>query len=85
MVMTLQEVKKAVDQLLPEELRELRAYLDQQATKHTQLQDGTMNVDTLLQAARAIRDELGEVNFDEMLDAMNEDYIEPVDDDGWSL
>ena len=81
--MTLQELFKTVNRLSPEERAQLRAYLDQQEVDRAQLKTGTMNVDILLQAAQAIRADMNAGEFDQMIAAMNEEYIELVDDNGW--
>ena len=81
--MTLQELFKTIDRLSPAERAQLRDYIDRHDTEHTQLKTGTMDVDVLLEAVRSIRADMDEAEFEAMLDAMNEEYIEPVDDDGW--
>jgi uncharacterized alpha-E superfamily protein len=85
-MMNLQEVKEAVDHLSPEERAELRAYLDEQTTQEeTPLRAGTMNVDALLEAGRAIREGFSDEEWEAIEQAMNEEYIEPVDKDGFPL
>jgi len=79
--MTLQELIQAIDALPPEDLRRLREHIQQREQKHG-LRAGTMDIDALLQAARAIRADMNEVEFDEMIVAMNEEYIEPTDESG---
>jgi len=80
-MLNLKEVKEAVDHFSPEERAELRAYLDEREM-HT-LRAGTMNVDALLAAAREIRESLTDEEWNEIEQAMNEEYIEPIDDDGF--
>ena len=81
----LQEVKEAIDHLSPEERAELRAYLDERRAAATPLRVGTMNVDALLEAARAIREGFTDDEWNEVERAMNDEYIEPVDEDGFPI
>lgn len=80
-MLNLQEVKEAIDYLSPEERAELRAYLDERET--ITLRAGTMNIDALLEAVREMHEGITESDWDEIVQAMNEEYIEPVDDDGF--
>lgn len=82
-MLNLQEVKEAIDYLSPEERAELRAYLDERET--ITLRAGTMNIDTLLEAVRKMHKGITESEWDEIEQAMNQEYIEPVDDDGFPL
>ncbi len=85
-MMNLQEVKEAVDHLSPEERAELRSYLDEQTVQEeAPLKAGTMNVDALLEAAKAIREGFSDEEWEAIEQAMNEEYIEPVDEDGFPL
>ena len=81
----LQEMKEAIDHLSPEERAELRAYLDQGEAQKTALRAGTMNIDVLQEAARAIREGFTDEEWEEVERAMNEEYIELVDEDGFPL
>lgn len=83
-MLNLQEVKEAVDYLSPEERAELRAYLDEREAEKTKLRAGTMDIDALLEAARAIREDFTDEEWQEVERAMNEEYIEAVDEDGLS-
>jgi hypothetical protein len=69
--MTLQELIQAVEQLTPQERRELRAYLDEHQAGPLGLMSGTMDVDMLLEAAQVMRAEMDENAFNEMIAAMN--------------
>lgn len=80
-MMSLQDLKDAIDQLSPEERAELLAYIYEQEQR-PELRAGTMNVDALLEGAAAIRAEMSAADFEAMLDAMEEEYVEPLDDDG---
>ena len=80
-MLNLQEVKVAIDHFSPEERAELRAYLDEH--EMITLRAGTMDVDILLEAARKIREGFTDEEWHEVEQAMNEEYIEPVDDEGF--
>jgi uncharacterized protein YeeX (DUF496 family) len=80
--MTLREVIKALDDLSDEELNELRREIDLR-TEQEELRSGTMDVDALLRAAADLTDGLTQDEIDAMVAAMNEEYIEPVDEDVW--
>jgi uncharacterized alpha-E superfamily protein len=84
-MMTLQAVKEVVDQLSPAERAELRDYLEEQTVDVSMLRPGTMDVDALLEAAREIREGFSKEEWEEIVAAMNEEYIEPVDEDGMPL
>lgn len=84
-MMTLQDVKQAIDRLSPEERRELREYLEQ-------CESTEQNVPQLTPAERArrldaafeqLRAGLTQAELDEMTEAMNAKYIESVDEDQW--
>lgn len=85
-MVTLQDVMKAVDRLSLEELRQLRAYLDQlEGTPVSPAQDMTpeeraCRLDT---AFEQLREGLTQAELDEMTEAMNAEYIEPFDEAPW--
>ena len=83
--MTLQEVIKVVDTLSPEELRELRTYLDQregtvQPALELAPEERARQLD---EAFERLREGLTQKQIDEMTEAMNAEYIEPFDEDVW--
>jgi hypothetical protein len=80
--MTFEELKPLLDQLMPSDFQSVRDYLKQRESQAL-LQAGTMNVDTLLEAVDDIRNSMSEVDLEEMIATMNEDYIEAVDDSLW--
>lgn len=80
--MTLDDVIKLLDDLSDAELRTLRQAIDLR-TEPEALRAGTMDVDALLSAAAELTDDLTESEVEEMVAAMNEEYIEPVDDAVW--
>jgi len=83
--MTLQALKEAVDQLSSAERAELRDYLEKPAEPAVTLRSGTMDIDALTEAARKIREGFSDEEWEEVVAAMTEEYIEPVDDDGFPV
>lgn len=83
--MTLQDVLKVIDRLLPEELRELRAYLDQLEGASTPAHElpPEERIRCLDAAVEALREGLTQTDLDAMTDAMNAEHIEPFDEDVW--
>jgi hypothetical protein len=79
-MMLFDDVKKAVDRFSPEELRRLREYIENRE-QTLKLQPGTVDMDSLLVALEDIRAGLSEEEFAEIERAMNEEYIEPLDDE----
>jgi len=79
-MMLFDDVKKAVDRFSPEELRRLREYIENRE-QTLKLQPGTVDMDSLLAALEDIRAGLSEEEFAEIERAMNEEYIEPLDDE----
>lgn len=84
-MMTLQDVIKAVATLSPEELRQLRAFLDQLEGTPSPAHDlpPEERIRRLDAAVEALREGLTQAELDEMTDAMNTEYIEPFDEDVW--
>ncbi len=82
--MTLQTVKKLVDTLSAEEQAELRTYLDQKTSAGTSLSP-TERAKQLNAAFAEFREGLSSDELNAIAEAMNEDYIEPVDDEGFPL
>lgn len=88
--MILDEIYKIIDRLTPEQKQQVKQYLDHQpdvlrdeidtilaAAQPVSLQAGTMNVDQLLQAAHEMWDGLEEGEIEAIVQAMNEEYVEP--------
>lgn len=69
--MMLPDVMKVVDELSPDQLRQLREYI-QQREQQLELQAGTVDMDVLLQGLDAMRAGLSEAEFHEIGQAMNE-------------
>lgn len=84
-MMTLQDVIKAVDRLSPEELRELRSYLDQREStdQYTHELTPEERIRRMDAAVEAIREGMTQEQIDEMIEAMNAEYVEPFDEDAW--
>jgi hypothetical protein len=85
-MVTLQDVIQVVDKLSPEELRQLRAYLDQlEGTPVPPVQDMTPEerARRLDAAFEQLREGLTQAELDEMTEAMNAEYIEPFDEEPW--
>lgn len=74
------DVISAVDQFSPDQLRQLREYI-QQREQQMELKAGTLNMDELLEGLAEMRAGLTDEEFREMERAMNEEYIEPLDKD----
>lgn len=83
--MTLQEVIQAVDRLTPAERRELLEYLEQRESTERPAHDLSPDerIRRLDAAVEALREGLTQAQLDEMTEAMNAEYIEPVDEDVW--
>lgn len=81
--MTLNEILKAVDELSPDERRQLRDYLDQQEQPAQEHRAGTMDINALMRAVDEFREGLTEEELDEMIALMNEEYIELWDESEW--
>jgi hypothetical protein len=72
--MTLAEVIKAVDELSPDEIRQLRDYLE---TRQAQQE---LDIEGIKQIFSELREGFSEQDLQELEWAMNAEYIEPVDD-----
>lgn len=88
--MILEKVFKIIDRLTPEQKQQVKHYIDQQpdmlrdeintilaSAQPTALKSGTMNADQLLHAAHAMWDGLDEGDIEALIQAMNEEYVEP--------
>jgi len=84
--MTLREVIEALDELSQEELNELRAQLEQRLTLNAPARGTTAEerIRRLNAAASAIRKGFSAEEWTEVVQAMNEEYIEPLDDAPWN-
>lgn len=86
MVMTLQEVIKAVDRLTPDEVRQLLLYLEQREIEIMTEQPPSPEdrARRLNEAFAQLRKGLTPRQIDEIVEAMNEEYIEPWDESQWT-
>lgn len=76
--MVFSDVLKAVDQFSDDELRQLRAYIEQRE-EQIDLHAGTLNIEALLRGLEVMRAGLSSEEFAEIERAMNEEYGEPLD------
>jgi hypothetical protein len=83
--MTLQDVIRAVDRLSSEERRELREYLEQRESTERVAQELSPQerARRLREGFAKLREGLSEAELDEIIEAMNAEYIEPVDESQW--
>lgn len=83
--MTLREVIEALDDMSQEELNELRAQLELRLTLNVSARGTTAEerIRRLNAAASAIREGFSAEEWTEVVQAMNEEYIEPIDDALW--
>jgi hypothetical protein len=84
--MTLQDLMRAIDHLSVDELNILREYIDErkQQTHPARGKTPQERVQRLQAAAAAIREGLTVEQLAEMTTSMNEEYIEPFDEDIWT-
>jgi hypothetical protein len=88
--MMLDELFRMIDRLTPEEKQQVRRYIDHQpdmiqgeidailsAAQPVPLKAGTMDVALLLRATDAMWAGMDEDEIDALVQAMNEEYIEP--------
>jgi len=73
--MTLEGLFSQIDQLTPNELERLWAYLDQKRRER--------RLEAFDEAVAALQEGLTPEQVEEIKQAMAEDYIEPVDVDQW--
>jgi len=74
------DVMRALDQFSPDQLRQLREYI-QRREQQIELKAGTLNMDELLEGLEEMRVGLTDDEFREIERAMNEEYVEPLDKD----
>jgi hypothetical protein len=78
--MIFEEVLKAVDRFSLNELRQLREYIEERE-QQVELRPGTVDMNTLLSVLEEMRAGMSEDEFAEIEQAMNEEYIEPLESD----
>ena len=83
--MNLHEVIKLLDDLSPEELNELREQIEQRLETQASARGSTPDerIRRLNAAASAIREGFSDEEWAEVVRAMNEEYIEPIDVAPW--
>lgn len=83
--MTLTEIMQAIDELSPDELHRLQAYIQQREwqTHPNRGQTPAERVRRLEEAAAQIREGLTHAELHAMTTAMNAEYVEPFVDDIW--
>lgn len=76
----LREVFRTLDRLNDEELAEVRAYIDQRrAQPQIADEDVQAKIAALHEAFAEIREGMSQEELDDMIKAMNSEYIEPLD------
>jgi uncharacterized protein YeeX (DUF496 family) len=76
----LSEVYGTLDRLNHEELAQVRAYIDQRMMQpQISDEDPHRRAAALMAALAEIREGLSKEELDEMIEAMNSEYIEPLD------
>jgi hypothetical protein len=83
--MTLQDVIRAVDRLSPEERRELHQYLELRESTERAAQEllPQERAQRLREGFAQLRAGLSQADLEKITEAMNAEYIEPVDEDQW--
>ena len=73
-----------IDRLSPEELQELRAYLDQRiAQPQIADEDVQTKIDALHAALENFWEGLSQDEIDAIVEGMNSEYVEPLSEDNW--
>ena len=83
--MILQEIITAVQQLPPGELQQPRHTLDEMESGVLTPPSKSLDMDALRAAIAKMREGLSEAEIDAIVQAMEEEYIEPVDDREWDV
>lgn len=83
--MTLQDIMQAVDRMSDDERRQLREYIDQIKPQSNPSRDLSPEewIKRMKEAAHEIRSGFTDEEWAEVEAAMNEEYIEPMDDNLW--
>jgi hypothetical protein len=76
--MTLEQIYQAIDQLTPEELGQVLAYVEQ---RRREVADSRAN--TLMQAFDSLREGLTEKQLSDIEQSINFKYIKPTDESSW--
>jgi len=76
--MTMQDILRAIDRLTPDELRQLRDYIEQQQHQIAQIE-----ITQLDRALEALREGLTSEQLDQLEWAMNVETLTPTDRSAW--
>ena len=80
----LSEIYQAIDQLNRDEFRKLRAYIEQRVEQPVIAnEDPQTKIAALRDAFAKIREGMSQEELDEMIWAMNYEYIEPLSKSDW--
>lgn len=82
-MITFQEIKQAVDLLSAQERADLRAYLDEIARQPEKRLTAAERAKRLDEGFEKLRADLTKDEIEEMTSAMNEEYIEPWNENEW--
>lgn len=80
--MTLNELKRAINELSPDELNELHEYIEFRLP-HTLSPEE--RVALLKRGVSSIRESMTPAELDELVEAINSEYIEPWDEEEWTF
>ena len=86
--MTFDELLKAVDGLSPDERQRLRDYINRHESgqlQETPVEAGVLDIDSLFRAFDEIRAGFTKEELAEVIEAMNAEYIEPLDESEWDV
>lgn len=83
--MNLEQIIQSVKQLPPDQVRQLRHYLNELVIVENPSSGKKLDMAALRLAINNMRSGLSETKINEIADAMNEEYIESVSDDEWDL
>lgn len=83
--MNLHEIITAMQQLDPNQLQQLKSYMDEIESHEPVPETATLDVEAVQRAVAKMHEGLTEADIDEITQAMNQEYIEPVSEDEWKL
>ena len=74
-----QALYQTIDEMNPEELAQLRQYIDQRMVQPPVIdEDAATRIAAIQEALVEIRSGLSEAELDKIIEAMNSEYIEPI-------
>lgn len=80
--MTLNELKRAINELSPDELSELHEYIEFRLPHALSPEE---RVEMLERGMASIRESMTPEQLDELIETINTDYIEPWDEEEWEF